>query len=731
MAASSKTPLPAQSLLTIALGMAVTAPALADNSNPKKSAVERIEVVGQHQGYKIDQVQSSKFTDSLGDTAKSVTVIGSDLIQDMGAMSFSDTLRATPGITLGSGEGGNPYGDRPFIRGYDAQSSTFADGLRDIGSQSREVFNIEQVEVFKGPNSAYAGRGAVGGSINIVTKTPGARDFNHLSLTAGTDNLKRATLDTNKVVGNEAAVRLNLMSHDADMPGRSGVDGDRWGIAPSLALGLTTQTRAKLAYYHFESHDMPDYGIPYDQATGQPAAVDRDNFYGLLNRDFRRNTVDSGLIKIEHDLGPDLLLTSTSRYGRSSNDYVVTNPDDSKGNVASGTVFRGVKSRYSVTDSLATGLDLSGSYHLGGLANRFAVGLELSKEETDADSYRVTTGVILPSGASSTHCQDAGMLEGYFCAPLSNPNPSDPWVGSIERKGTPTHTRTTSRSLYGFNSTDLSEQWLLSLGLRWDEYDTESTPYGGETLGNSDGFLNYQLGLVYKPAGNGSVYLSYGTSSNPPGTSNGDGADRLSTSNDDLAPEDTKSLELGSKWDLFGDALSATVAVFRTEKNNARVAVEAGRGAPQENVGKQKVDGFELGLSGMLTANWQLFGGYSYLDATLEGNGINSQYDGNAFPNTAKHSLSLFTNYGLTDSLKVGGGAYYMSKVYGNTANTLSVPAYWRFDAMASMEVNSWMTLRLNVQNLTDKRYFDKAYAAHFATVAPGRLVTLTADLRF
>lgn len=722
---SSKVQLPAQSLVSIALGMAVVAtPALADDAKDK--GVEHIEIKGQHDGYNINKVQSSKFTESLTDTAKSVTVIGENLIKDMGAMTFSDTLRATPGITLGSGEGGNPYGDRPFIRGYDAQSSTFVDGLRDVGSQSREVFNIEQVEVLKGPGSAYAGRGAVGGSINIVTKTPGLRDFNHLSVTAGTDSLKRATLDVNKVIADEAAVRLNVMSHDADMPGRNGVDGDRWGVAPSLALGLTTKTRAKLAYYHYESHDMPDYGIPYDQATGKPAEVDEDNFYGLLNRDFRENEVDSGLIKIEHDLNDNLLITSTTVYGRSTNDYVVTNPDDTKGNVANGYVWRGIKSRASVTDNLATQLDLSGHYQLAGITNRFALGMELAKEETDADSYNVTTGVN-----GSNQCSDAGMLEGYFCTPLANPNPSDPWVGTIAKNGTPTLTRTDTRSLYAFNTTEFSDAWLLSLGLRWDDYDTQSESTSAGSLSNSDSFLNYQLGLVYKPADNGSLYLSWGTSSNPPGTSNGDGADRLSGSNDDLAPEDTESLELGTKWDLLGERLSLTAALFSIEKDNARVAVEAGRGAPQQNVGKQKVQGVEFGVSGKLTDNWQLFGGYTWLDSELEANGINSQYDGNLFPNTAKHSVSLFTSYAISDAIKVGGGAYYMSKVYGNTANTLYVPSYWRFDAMASYEVNRFVTLRLNVQNLTDERYFDKAYAAHFATVAPGRLATLTADFSF
>ena len=141
--------------------------------------------------------------------------------------------------------------------------------------------------------------------------------------------------------------------------------------------------------------------------------------------------------------------------------------------------------------------------------------------------------------------------------------------------------------------------------------------------------------------------------------------------------------------------------------------------------------GFEIGFSGDITEHWHGFGGYTYLDASLESNGFNAAYDGNRFPNTAKNSISLFTTYDITEQLNVGTGAYYMGQVYGNTANTLSIPSYWRFDVVSSYKMNDFLTLRLNVQNLTDERYYDKAYTAHFANMAPGRLVMLSADMHF
>ncbi|MCS6192124.1 TonB-dependent receptor [Shewanella baltica] len=711
---------------SLTIGMAVSAtPAIAaEQAQVAGKKVEHIEVNGEYLGYNTRKVQSSKFTDDLLNSAKTVTVINQDLIKDMGAQSFTDALRATPGITLGTGEGGNPYGDRPFIRGYDAQSSTFINGMRDVGSQSRETFNIEQIEVLKGPSSVYNGRGAVGGSINIVTKKAQAEDFINADVAIGTDALKRASLDVNHVIADEAAVRVNLMAHDANTPGRDEVSGNRWGIAPSVTFGLTTPTKVTLEYYHFENHDIPDYGIPYDQATGKPADVDSNNFYGLLSRDFRDNNDDTASVLISHDFNNDMQFTSTSVYSRNTNYYIVTNPDDTTGNVANGYVWRNTKSRHSVTKTLATQLQLAGEAKLAGFTNRFAIGTEFSNERTSNLSYTVDTG-----NGRNAGCDDA-LLANYNCTLLSKPNPHDPWVGSVTLGTDATVTETDTRSVYAFNTIELNESWMINGGVRWDDYST-AAQNSTSSLSNDDDFLNYQLSVLYKPAVNGSIYAAWGTSSNPPGTSNGDGSDRLGSNNEDLKPEDTESYELGTKWDFFSGRLSLNGSVFQIEKNNARVATSADRNSPQENVGEQKVKGFEIGFSGDITEHWHGFGGYTYLDASLESNGFNAAYDGNRFPNTAKNSISLFTTYDITEQLNVGTGAYYMGQVYGNTANTLSIPSYWRFDVVSSYKMNDFLTLRLNVQNLTDERYYDKAYTAHFANMAPGRLVMLSADMHF
>jgi catecholate siderophore receptor len=260
---------------------------------------------------------------------------------------------------------------------------------------------------------------------------------------------------------------------------------------------------------------------------------------------------------------------------------------------------------------------------------------------------------------------------------------------------------------------------------------------------NDNDFLNYQAGVVFKPTANGSIYLSYGTSSTPPGMDGGDGSDGLSAAVADLKPQDTKNLELGTKWDLFDNRLNLTAAIFHTVMDNARVTVDNGT---SQNAGKKEINGVELGFTGQLTDAWSLYGGYTYLDSELKDNGfvcavsgrtcpsniyVPSPYNGNVFPNTAKHSATLWTTYRFPFGLTVGAGANYSDKQYGDVANTKWIPSYTRFDAMASYAIQDNISLQLNVQNLTDKTYFTKAYASHYASIAPGRSATLALNVKF
>jgi len=699
---------------------------------------------------------SDKFTAPLLDTPKSVSVIPQEVISQTAAVSLSDALRTVPGITIGAGEGGNPVGDNVFIRGYNAQTDTYVDGIRDSGSQSREIFNLEQVEVVKGPNSAYGGRSSAGGGINLVSKSAQQDNFNNASVGIGTDNYRRVTGDINRTLGNNAAFRLNVMAHEADVAGRNVVGGDRWGIAPTVTFGLNGPTKAILSYYHMQSSEIPDTGIPFNNpfssganvarnGDGTPVDVPRDTFYGLANRDFRDTKTDIGTVDLRHEFGGGLVLRNVTRYGKSQNDFVWTQPDDSKGNVVLyGTVWRRANTRVTDTETMANTTALSGKLTTGALKHSFNAGVEISRETTERAAYLFTPGTNnLLTG--NTVCATSGAATGYNCAPLVNPNPYDPWVYTRSVSPALTKVKTNTRALYAFDTIEFNPQWMLNIGARWDEFktelDTAAGPTSAATRARVDtSFDTYQAGLVYKPSANGSVYVSYATSATPPGNDGGDGLDGLTVAVQNLQPQESKNWELGTKWEVLNSRLSLNAAVFQSKMNNARVTAPDGT---TQNVGRKELKGLELGFSGKLSNAWQVFGGYTWLDGVVADNGfVNvgttaqpryepSPYNGNIFPTTPKHSASLWTSYAFNKDFSAGIGMNYVDKVYANINNTKYAPSYARFDAMASYNLNKNISFQLNIQNLGDKLYFDRVSSPHYAGVGAGRSASLTANLKF
>lgn len=752
------------------LAFAMLNPAMAQ-TGPNEDDQRNDKVVVE--GMRDREVQTSKVTAPLADTPKSITVIPAEIIEATGAVTLTDTLRTIPGITLGSGEGGVSAGDRPFIRGVDSTNDMFVDGVRDAGVTSREVFNMEQVEVSRGPSGAFAGRGSTGGSINLVSKQPRLENFTAGSIGLGTDETQRITADVNYMLSDTAAFRLNAMHHDANMAGRDAVTLSRWGVAPSVAFGLGTRLRSTISYYHLESDDVPDYGIPY---LRQPAVIDPvygsivfatpitghdEDFYGLLNRDFRRAKSDIGTVRVEYDLAPGLTLSNVTRYGRGGTQQVVTNPDDSRGNVANGYVFRASKNRGVDLTTIANITDLRGEQNMFGMTHSFDIGMEASRETNHVQGFYVV-GPNLPAtpGAPAvgtnvsvgTTCSNpalVGAASSYNCTTLDNPNPNDPWVGSIARALGYTDTTTDVVGLYVFDTIAFNPQWSLNVGLRYDDYSTKQkglTATASTTapfytlaiptpLARQDDFLNYQLGLVYKPVEEGTFYISTGTSTNPSGEGSGESS-TLSAALQILAPEENTSYEAGVKWQLFDHALLATAAVFRTEKTNARVTDALGG---TSSIGDQEVNGVELSLSGQITPDWFVFGGYTHLESELTDNGfqiiggvpVPSAANGKQFPNTPKDSFSAWTNYSLTDALTIGGGASYMSDRYADTTNRISIPSYWRYDAVVTYTFSDNLDVQLNLNNISDERYVTNPYTSHMAQIAAGRSALLTLNAKY
>ena len=744
------------------LGLAHAAVAAPDAAAPVATAIDSNEVsTVKIDAKRVADPSSSKFTAPLVDTPKSVTVIPSKIIEQTAATSLTDILRTSPGITFGAGEGGQPLADRPFIRGSSSANNIFVDGVRDSGGQTREIFNLEQVEVIKGPDSAYSGRGSGGGSINLSSKTPKAETFARGSVALGTDEYVRATADLNYAINESVAVRFNVMGTEGNTPGRKAVDFSRWGFAPSLAIGLDGDTQITASYYHLDSDAMPDYGIPLMTKTTQPRTasgildVDPRNFYGIKGRDFQKTKSDIATFAIDHKINDELNVRQVVRYSKSLNDYLVTNPGD--GGAAQFVqgqwwMKRGTKSRWNPTETIAAVADVHGKKVFAGLEHSFDVGIELSREENRNASYLPygTTTSACPTGFAIT-AATLTSVGGGDCTLVYKPNPNDVWVGTLN-KGPVTRNLTKTAAIYGFDTIKFGEKILLNLGLRHDSYesrgvDASATSAGGVVTsvthvarGGSWDFTNYQVGLVYKPTPSSSLYASFGTSSTPPGISAGDQNSNTTTGTGNLAtvqlePEDSESFELGAKANVFNDTLALSAAAFKTTRKNAQIQIDANTYA---QVGEVEVQGFELGFSGNVTPKWQVFGGYTYMDSELVRGAYTSVNQGDSLANTPKHTFSSFTTYRVTRKISLGGGAYYVSKSFGGNqggagggANRIYAPSYWRYDAFASWSLTPKVDLQLNVQNLTDERYIARTNGVHHADTAPGRQAILTFNVKY
>ncbi|MCO8072657.1 TonB-dependent siderophore receptor [Acinetobacter lwoffii] len=714
-------------------------------------------------GLKVNQSANSKFVAPLLDTPKSVSVISKQLIEDTQVTTLSDALRTVPGITLGAGEGGNPNGDRPFIRGYNSESSMYVDGVRNATSQNREMFAVEQVEVTKGSASAMGGAGTTGGSINMISKVAKAGDFLEGSVAGGTDNYQRITLDGNKDFGNGIAARVAVMGHQNEKAGqKDGAEYKRAGIAPSISFGLDTPTRGTLSYYYLKTDDTPDSGIPYNNpfaltnanvglnGNGKPIDIKQGQYYGWKDRDFQKQENQSGTLKLEHDLTDNLTISNTAVYNTSKNDYLWTNPDDSRGNfLLNGNVWARANSRVADTDAFTDQLALTGKFNTGMLKHSFNLGAEYSDQETDRTQY-IIDGVNA-TGNVHNAC-NAGDITSGWCTSVQNPN-RGPWTGTLSTNGADQYNiQSKSKSVYFLDSIEFTPQWLLDLGVRWDDYSTEQTMLAGRfntttpagkivKLENDKDFINYQAGLTFKPVENGSIYASYATSANPVGVDGGDGSEGITAAINNLKPEEVRTMELGTKWDVLNDKLNLTAAIFRTEKTNTRATGDDGT---TSNIGETRVDGIELGVNGNITDKWAISAGYTYLDSEMiDGGFVNTAAtgqpavyapnpsNGNQVQNVAKNSATLWTTYAVTPALTLGAGAVAMDKVYGNATNTKFVPGYVRYDAMARYNVNENVDLQLNLNNLSDERYFTKAYSSHYATEAEGRSAVLAVNFKY
>ncbi|MDB6133003.1 MAG: TonB-dependent siderophore receptor family protein [Verrucomicrobiales bacterium] len=718
--------------------------------------------------YKPETVSSPKYTQPLRDIPQTITVIPQTVIQAQGATSLRDVLRNVPGISMQAGEGGGGLpGDNLSIRGFNSRTDLFVDGVRDYGSYSRDPYNIEQVEVAKGPASSTAGRGSTGGAINLVTKTPKAESFYRSDITGGTDDLFRGTIDINMPLWSRdqevpaalapssstsgkgivgigkapvaaapvsstesvpfAAFRLNGVFNTGDTPGRNYAENERWGVAPSLAFGLGTDTRLTLTYSHFEEDNVPDYGIPWVPLNTNPALssysnkaapVSFDNWYGLNGYDFEKTETDLAGVLFEHDFSPSIKLRNFTRYGLTHRESAITAPRFNSVNTIT-LLNRQLQQREIENEIWSNQTDVTFSFNTGTLEHSLVVGLEFARENQDNRNSAQTANQPL----ADLHHPDANQKP---FGPLPEITRTVVNNGIASQVGIPNSATADTVSAYLFDTVKIGKHWEVTGGARYDhvdaDYDNSATSFN-----STDDMLSWRAALVFKPVEQGSIYFGYGTSFNP--SIDGNVGLTLTPQNQDLDPEETGTFELGTKWDVLDNRLSLTAAVFHTEKDHARTVDPTDPLAVTVLDGKQRVQGFELGAAGKITDWWNIFGGYTYLDSEVKSS-RNPAEVGKELSNTPENSLSLWTTFDLPGRVTIGGGAQFVDSRFNNNINQREADSYWTFDAMASWQVTKNFGLRLNVYNLADERYIDRVGGGHFVP-GVGRSATLTASVSF
>lgn len=672
--------------------------------------------------YKVDKSANSKFTEPLLNVSKTINVVGKEQMKDAGVTALKDLMRTQPGITLGTGENGNQEGDRFLIRGFDARGDTFVDGMREPGMTTRETFATEQIEITKGPSSTFGGRGTTGGAVNSVSKRPQDTNFTRGTLTLGDD--KRTTLDSNRVINDKLTVRSNLMLQDSEVAGRDEVYKKGHGVAVAADYQATDTVNVLVDYYHLRGEALPDRGQPYTAAVQGTPSIDRSNFYGYKDRDFWDTGADSLTATVEAELSHNTRLTSKTRVGETTNDYIVSNPASVQ---ASGKVRPGTSSAAANNKFIGHNTQISHEFHAGEVEHVVVAGVELTKEDIKNTPYTFNTaaGSAFASGAFDQDLQNPS---------LTNGNP-------VTGRGNTSTTDIKTHSVYVLDTVKINPKWEVFGGLRHDSFDIEKQAREGIYVADSDpkaknSFTNGHVGAVFKPKENGSVYASVSSSSNIPGEMVDSGAPAyggLNITTEAAKPEKNNSVELGTKWNLANDNLAVNAAIFRTEKKNKIETTGTGTAAVMHQVGAVQVDGVEVGISGNVTPKLSLAGGAVYMDTAIT-ESINPANKGKNLANIAGKSASLQAKYQATPQLAVGGTLVHTGKFKGGgnfeARDDRELPASNRLDVMAEYKINKKLSTQLNVKNATDKTIFEAVYPSGFTYVAPGRTtnVSLTYD---
>jgi catecholate siderophore receptor len=654
---------------------------------------------GEVQGYLAGASRSSTRTDTpLLDTPQSISVVTQEAIKDQHVDSMGDAIRYVPGIAIQQGEGNR---DQITIRGNPTTADFFVDGARDDLQYFRDFYNIDRIEVLKGPNALAFVRGGSGGLINRVTKAADGTRVREVIASGGSWDNARIQGDVGEQINEKLAVRFNAMYENSGTFREYG-DLERYGLNPVFSYKLSDKTRIETGYERFDDQRFNDRGVPSFQ--GLPFNTDPSTFFGSPLENYSDSTINSGFATLTHDFSKATSLRNYARYTDNAKFYQNTFPGsavDGGGNVTL-SAYNNATKRVNFTNQT----DLTQKFETGSLGHTLLTGMEITRQ--DSENFR-NTGFFNNATTSIT-------------VPASNPISFAPIT--YRQNATDADNQSEVRVYAGYVQDQVEvNKWLeLIGGVRLDLFQQAfQNDRNGQTFDREDFLVSPRAGVIFKPMENVSLYGSYSVGYLP---SSGDQFSTLTIATDNLKPEKLQNYEIGAKWDV-NPALNLAVALYQLNRDNTS-ANDPNNPGLLIPTGSSRTRGVELSATGKITDKWQVTGGYAYQDAVFTSTTA-SAASGAKVALVPEHMVALWNKYDFDSKWAAAIGAIYQSSQYAAVDNTVRLPGYTRFDAAVFYNITPDYRLQVNVENLFDQEYSETAHNNN--NISPGSPLTVRAAL--
>ncbi|HLP03072.1 MAG TPA: TonB-dependent siderophore receptor [Opitutaceae bacterium] len=651
-------------------------------------------------------ITATKVDTALVDVPQSISVITRELIDDQAMQSIGDVTRYVPGVGIAQGEGNR---DTPVLRGNSTTADFFIDGVRDDVQYFRDLYNVDRVEVLKGPNAMIFGRGGSGGLINRVTRQANGRPHHEATVQLGSWDHYRGTVDIGDKLTDTFSYRVTGLYEDSGSY-RDGTTLRRYGVNPTFRYVVSSATTLRFGYEYFHDERAADRGVPSYQ--GRPLAVDPSTFFGDPAQSAVDAAVHTAFATIEHRFAANLTLRNHTRF--SSYDKFYQNVFPGAVNAAGTNVALQAYNNATQRDNLFNQTDVVWDLAAAGLKHQILTGLELGRQVTD---NRRNTGYFVTISPTTTS----------IFVPISSPRTTLPVSFRQSATDADNHGVATTVALYAQDQIEFTPHLLGIFGLRYDRFEVDF--HNNRTraeLESADNMLSPRAGLVFKPAQNVSLYTSYSMSFVPRA---GEQLASLSLTNRNLDPEEFKNYEFGLKWDLRPE-LSVSAAVYRLDRTNVAIA-DPTDSTKSILVDGQRTKGLEFGITGRITRIWSIAGGYAYQDGEILSTQSATVRAGARLAQLPRHTISLWNRYDLSRDWGVGLGAIYRDEIFTSTDNTVRLPGFVRFDVAAFYRINDHLRAQMNVENILDRDYHSAAHSNNNITPGSPRAVRLSVTTTF